>query len=78
VSISSRNEPHRVVADIAAAVSLVPSSNAAQRSAGTSPTVLPPSASNCHNASGPAIPPGSRQPRPMTAIGSFRVPTDGT
>ena len=72
--MSLRNEPHRVVPDSAAATSGEPSSNDDHRSGGTSPTAERPSDRNCHNASGPPMSPGNRQPRPMTAIGSSSDP----
>ncbi len=69
-STSAKNEPHRVVPDNAAAASGEPSSNSDHRSGGTSPTDDRPSHRNRHNDSGPAMSPGKRHPRPMTAIGS--------
>ena len=69
-SMSGRNEPHRVVRANVAATSGEPVSNGCHRSGGTSPIVQPRSTTNCHNASGPDIPPGKRHPIPTTAIGS--------
>ena len=57
--------PTCVVRESAAAVSGEPSSNGCQRSGGTSPTEHCPSHRNCQSSSGPVMPPGNRQPRPI-------------
>ncbi|RFZ56384.1 hypothetical protein DE4576_04816 [Mycobacterium marinum] len=73
-SMSVRYEPHRVVRASSAFTAGDPSSNCAHRSSGTRPIEDLRSQRNCHNASGPDIPPGNRHPMPTTAMGSSSEP----
>ena len=63
-SISSRNEPHRVVWASAAATSGDPSSNGSHRSSGTCPIADRRSDMNCHNVSELLMPSGKTASQP--------------